>query len=75
MADKMTFNTPDGQTIARETMIACLNTGTKEEIQAYTRKLIRENDQPGIMLGADCTLPATIDPERIQWVIDAANEA
>ena len=52
-----------------------INTGTKEEIQAYTRKLIRENDQPGIMLGADCTLPATIDPERIQWVIDAANEA
>ena len=30
MADKMTFNTPDGQTIARETMIACLNTGAKE---------------------------------------------
>lgn len=52
-----------------------INTGTKEEIQAYTRKLIRENDQPGIMIGADCTLPATIQTERIQWVIDAANEA
>ncbi|MBR4067761.1 MAG: hypothetical protein IKK08_03935 [Clostridia bacterium] len=52
-----------------------INTGTREEIAAYTRQLIRENDQPGVMIGADCTLPATIDPMRIQWVIDAANEA
>lgn len=29
MAD-MIFNTPEGQTIARETLIACLNTGTSE---------------------------------------------
>lgn len=30
MADTMKFNTTDGQTIARETLIACLNTGTSD---------------------------------------------
>lgn len=27
MADNINFNTPEGQTVARETLIACLNTG------------------------------------------------
>ena len=30
MADNLKFNTVEGQTIARETLIACLNTGTKD---------------------------------------------
>ena len=30
MADQITFNVTEGQTVARETLIACLNTGTKE---------------------------------------------
>lgn len=30
MAEPITFNTAENQTIARETLIACLNTGTKE---------------------------------------------
>lgn len=30
MPDNMNFNTVEGQTIATETLIACLNTGTKE---------------------------------------------
>lgn len=30
MPENINFNTPDGQTIAREALIACLNTGTKE---------------------------------------------
>lgn len=51
-----------------------MNTGTKEEIQQYARDLIRTHGAPGVMIGADCTLPATIDPQRIQWVVDAANE-
>lgn len=51
-----------------------INTGTHEEIRAYTHKLIRDHGRTGIMIGADCTLPATIDPQRIQWVIDAVNE-
>lgn len=31
MAENITFNTPEGQSVARETLIACLNTGTAAE--------------------------------------------
>ena len=51
-----------------------INNGTREEIRRYTHELIRKHGAPGVMIGADCTLPATIDPERIQWVVDAADE-
>lgn len=51
-----------------------MNTGSKEDIQAYARQLVQTHGSTGIMIGADCTLPATIDPQRIQWVIDAVNE-
>lgn len=52
-----------------------LNTGTKEEIKAYTKKLIDDfGTTKGLMLGADCTIPATIDPDHIRWVIEAAEE-
>lgn len=30
MADNLTFNVADGQTVGRETLIACLNTGTAQ---------------------------------------------
>lgn len=45
--------------------------GTKEEIQAYAKALIRRAGNTGVMIGADCTLPAGIDVNRIQWVADA----
>ncbi len=51
-----------------------LYTGTQEEIQDFTKSLIRENPGPGVLLGADCTLPGDIDTQRIQWVVDAADE-
>lgn len=47
--------------------------GTKEEIQTYTKELVAKVGTTGIMLGADCTLPGSIDVERIQWVVDAVN--
>lgn len=46
--------------------------GTKEELQAYTRKLILNFGKKGLMLGGDCTLDAAIDRERIRWVVEAA---
>ena len=52
-----------------------INNGTKEDIQTFARELVKQNAQPGIMIGADCTLPATIDPARIQWVVDAVANA
>jgi uroporphyrinogen-III decarboxylase len=48
-------------------------TGTREEIQDFARKLAAESGNTGVMLGADCTLPATIDINRIQWVVDAVS--
>ena len=48
--------------------------GTKEEIKAFTKQLIEESGNTGVMLGADCTLPNTIELERIGWVVEAAKE-
>lgn len=48
-------------------------TGDKEGIQQFARELIKQAGTTGIMLGADCTLPASINVERIQWVVDAVN--
>ena len=46
--------------------------GTREEIEEYTRTLVEKAGKTGVMIGADCTLPGTIDVERIGWVVDAA---
>ena len=46
---------------------------TREEIQAFTRELVRASGSTGVMLGADCTLPATVDVNHIQWVVDAVS--
>lgn len=48
--------------------------GTKEEIQAYTRELVSKFGKTGIMLGADCTLPGSIDLDHIRWVVEAVRE-
>ena len=47
--------------------------GTREEIQAFTRELVQRSGSTGVMLGADCTLPATVDVNHIQWVVDAVS--
>ena len=45
--------------------------GSKEEIQAETKRLIEETGKEGLILGADCTIPSDIAVERIQWVREA----
>lgn len=45
--------------------------GSKEEIQAETKRLIEETGKEGLILGADCTIPSDIAEERIQWVREA----
>lgn len=47
-----------------------LFSGSKDEVAAFTKKLIDEVGTEGIILGADCTLPAEIEKERIRWVLD-----
>ena len=46
--------------------------GTKEEIQAETKRLLKEAGKTGIILGADCTVPRDINFERFEWVREAA---
>lgn len=47
-------------------------TGTKEEIEKETERLLREAGTTGIILGADCTVPKDIDVQRFNWVRDKA---
>lgn len=49
-----------------------LYSGTKEEVQAETRAILDKAGTRGVILGADCTVPKDIDPERFDWVRDAA---
>lgn len=49
-----------------------IHTGTREEVEQATFKILQENGQQGIMLGADCTVPTDIDNDRLNWVRDAA---
>ena len=47
-------------------------TGTKEELQQYTKDLILNFGKRGLMLGGDCTIDAKLDWERIRWIVEAA---
>lgn len=47
-------------------------TGTKEEVQEYTKNLILNFGKRGLMIGGDCTIDAKLDWERIRWIVEAA---
>lgn len=49
-----------------------IDTGSDEELEAYTAQLIRENGYKGFILGADCSIPNDIDDRRIRVISDAA---
>lgn len=49
-----------------------LYTGTKEEIEKYVEELLSSVGREGVIIGADCTVPADIDVQRLQWVRDKA---
>ena len=48
--------------------------GTKEEVEAYTVKLLEDAGTTGIILGADCTIPSDTPLERLEWVRQKAAE-
>lgn len=57
-----------------------LYSGTEAEIKAAVRKVIADYEaktgsRDGLILGADCTLPADTDLQHIRWAIEAAHEA
>lgn len=51
-----------------------LPAGSKEEIQAYTKHIVETAGKDELIIGADCSLPSDIDPQRIRWVIEALEE-
>ena len=51
-----------------------INVGNKEDIQKFTEGLLEDTGNVGIVVGADCTVPADIDHERFRWVREALDE-
>ena len=49
-----------------------LYSGSREDMEAETIRLIQRSGKTGVILGADCTLPATVDVNRFAWVVEAA---
>jgi uroporphyrinogen decarboxylase len=49
-----------------------LYSGSREQIEEETRRLLSESGRAGVVLGADCTLPRDIDYKRLEWVRQAA---
>ncbi|MFQ8636973.1 MAG: uroporphyrinogen decarboxylase family protein [Acutalibacteraceae bacterium] len=49
--------------------------GSLEEIRAETERIIRSMGKRGFMLGADCTVPASIDWARLRAAVEAAEQA
>ena len=45
-----------------------LDAGSKEDIEAETERLLKNAGKTGVILGADCTVPSTIDIARLNWV-------
>ncbi len=45
--------------------------GTKEEIQAAVRNVLKEMDGTPFLLGADCTVPPDTDWDHIRWALEA----
>lgn len=49
-----------------------LYSGNKEEIEAETRRILDDAGTTGVILGADCTVPADIDFSHLNWVREEA---
>jgi uroporphyrinogen decarboxylase len=52
-----------------------LATGSKDEVKAKARELIKEAGAYGYILGADCAIPSGVGLERLEWVREAGLEA
>jgi uroporphyrinogen decarboxylase len=49
-----------------------IHRGSKEDIEAFTAKLLAAAGTTGVILGADCTIPGDIDLARLEWVRQTA---
>ena len=53
---------------------ACLVDGSTEQIEAEVKKVVDGYGRTGFILGADCTLPTSLDHKRIKAAVDAAHK-
>jgi uroporphyrinogen decarboxylase len=49
-----------------------IDTGTREEIEAFVAELLQKTGKRGVVIGADCTVNSEITPEMYEWVRQAA---
>lgn len=49
-----------------------IDTGSKEELEAYVKQLIDENGYKGYIIGADCSIPNDINDNQIKIISDAS---
>lgn len=48
-----------------------LHQGSKLAIQQRAREIVEKAGKKQLIIGADCSLPNDIDPQRIRWIIEA----
>ena len=48
--------------------------GSREEIEEEVKSLVAQGGKRGYILGADCSLGASLDEERIRWVVEASRK-
>ncbi|MGI6108180.1 MAG: uroporphyrinogen decarboxylase family protein [Lachnospiraceae bacterium] len=58
----------------KNTKDGVLYSGSKEEVKAEAKKIVREAGSDGLIVGADCTVPSDISHERFLWVREALDE-
>ncbi len=51
-----------------------INVGSKEDIQAFTRRLLESVNRVGFIVGADCTVPSDTPLSHLSWVREVVNE-
>ena len=48
--------------------------GTQSEIQQFAKRLVQEAGADNLIIGANCTVPRDIDPQHLQWAIEAVRK-
>lgn len=50
-----------------------IDTGSLDELKDYTKKLVEDTGKKSFIIGADCTIPGNVGPERIEAIREGAN--
>ena len=50
-----------------------IHQGSRDAVESYTAGLLSGSGRKGVIVGADCTVPADIDLARLEWIRASAN--